>query len=385
MAVTVSSVLILNSKQVKLTLSELKQGQVYQLGVSNLKDIDGVTVTAGPKSFTGIGVAPRVSAAAYNDTTHIDIDFNEAMANNAALTTASNYVVSGASSPNTSGVVRNSATQVTIALDASMVTGDYTVTVSNVTDLAGNTIDPAHNSSSFSAVVGHWGGHPTLSDDLIAHYKLEGDAVDSSPHGYNGTFPDGSPSTVAGKINNALAFTSPQKMNIAANALFNGLNAFTMSIWVKIPTVASLSWHTLCGRHGQCVLAVVGDGEHQGKVWMGTFHIPGSPILCQTLTLVTLSDNVWYHVVGQFNGVDWTYIYINGVQRASGNFGAALTLVDSTHPIRIAMMQNNMEIDGNEDIRAPLEGVADEVSFWNRCITSDEITYLYNSGSGVPY
>jgi hypothetical protein len=93
-----------------------------------------------------------VSAATFIDNTHVDVVFDQAMANDAVLITTTNYVLSGVDTPIVSNVLRTNATTVRLTVPFTAI-GLYTVTVSNVTNLAGDIIDPAHNSANFVAAL----------------------------------------------------------------------------------------------------------------------------------------------------------------------------------------------------------------------------------------
>lgn len=87
------------------------------------------------------------------------------------------------------------------------------------------------------------------------------------------------------------------------------------------------------------------------------------------------SANTWYHAVFVADGTNLT-VYVNGVQRAQSAFaydisyGADATLI----------------IGGRDSANGwAFNGRLDEIGMWNRALTTDEITALYNSGSGLPY
>ena len=87
------------------------------------------------------------------------------------------------------------------------------------------------------------------------------------------------------------------------------------------------------------------------------------------------SANTWYHAVFVADGTNLT-VYVNGVQRAQSAFaydisyGADATLI----------------IGGRDSANGwTMNGRLDEIGMWNRALTTDEITALYNSGSGLSY
>lgn len=119
-------------------------------------------------SFTGIGLKPTVTSAASITATTVRVNFSEAMSPNAALLLAANYTFTpaGGSAARTAVSVvaepGSAPTYVVVTLDgpATLGTNNYTVTVSNAgpTDLAGNTVDPAHDDATFSGLGAPIGG-----------------------------------------------------------------------------------------------------------------------------------------------------------------------------------------------------------------------------------
>jgi hypothetical protein len=87
------------------------------------------------------------------------------------------------------------------------------------------------------------------------------------------------------------------------------------------------------------------------------------------------SANTWYHAVFVADGTNLT-IYVNGVQRAQQSF-----------PYSIDYGSDAVLIIGGRDAANgwTMNGRLDEIGVWNRALTTDEITALYNSGSGLPY
>ena len=132
---------------------EMLQGGAYEVEVSNVQNmyasvIDPLFDTA---SFNGIGIAPEVSSAAVQDEFTVRVVFNEDMKNNVALTTPTNYSFTGGLVAGS--VSRINATTVDVTVNEMKQGQAYTVTVSNVEDIAGNTIaGPPLNQAGFSGI-----------------------------------------------------------------------------------------------------------------------------------------------------------------------------------------------------------------------------------------
>ncbi len=93
--------------------------------------------------------APSLLNASYSDATHITICFNEAI-DNALLTNAANYSVSGAIGTPITAVSASSGTCVVLTLGSSMADqNSYTVTFSTLADCNGNVVNPISASFTF--------------------------------------------------------------------------------------------------------------------------------------------------------------------------------------------------------------------------------------------
>ena len=87
-------------------------------------------------------------------------------------------------------------------------------------------------------------------------------------------------------------------------------------------------------------------------------------------TTTTLTNNTWYHILVTSNTTGTNY-FVNGV-----NVGT------TTYYANVASLTNYIGgyISGGPSAKV----IIDEVGYWNRTLTTSEITSLYNSGSGTP-
>lgn len=128
----------------------------------------------------------------------------------------------------------------------------------------------------------------------------------------------------------------------------------------------------------------VNDGGLFGSVHLATgfgcyidggyvkFSVAGTVVTGDTYAV---TDNNWHHIVCTRQG-DVGKIYIDGELDKQGTVSAGS--VNSISDIVIGNFGDNMptfEITGN----------IDEVGIWNKVLTEEDITYLYNNGNGFPY
>lgn len=129
-AVTVTSVNLPDALTIELVTSEHTNGQPYNVAWAGLTN-----VTDGNDDFTGAGTPPEIATVTQTGGTTIRLVFIEAMANNAALTTAGNYTVTGAT---VTTVTRINATTVDITIAARIQAASAVVTATGPQDLALN-------------------------------------------------------------------------------------------------------------------------------------------------------------------------------------------------------------------------------------------------------
>jgi methionine-rich copper-binding protein CopC len=143
----------------RLTLATPLSDGNHTVTVSLVEDEYGNVVDPAhdDDSFDCDFTKPRITVAygiPYADKTKIYIEFDEDMMDNGALIDDENYGITGASTPTILSVTKISLTKVRLNLDANLVNGNYTVSitnaVSNITDEAGNIIDPSYDDYLFN-------------------------------------------------------------------------------------------------------------------------------------------------------------------------------------------------------------------------------------------
>lgn len=132
-AVTVASAAITDAgMSITLTTSEHTNGALYNVAWA------GVTSVAdGNDDYTGTSTLPVVSSAAMTAGKVIRVTFSKSMTNNAALTTAGNYLISGMT---VASVARVDATRVDVTLTQRIPAANSTISVNGPQDTALNAV-----------------------------------------------------------------------------------------------------------------------------------------------------------------------------------------------------------------------------------------------------
>lgn len=71
-------------------------------------------------------------------------------------------------------------------------------------------------------------------------------------------------------------------------------------------------------------------------------------------------------------------LYVNAVQEVTG------TQTNSLTSLALYIMARNQSDNGNSPTGF-FDGTIDEMGWWNKALSSSEITDLYGGGSGLPY
>jgi hypothetical protein len=147
-----NAVLNSNNKDVTLTTSAHNYNQQYTLTVSNVTDTEGNTISSQANSaqylLEGDSTPPELLSANINSHTELKLSFSEPLEMQSAQN-AGNYNIDNGISVS-SAVLSGNNKDVTLTTSAHNYNQQYTVTVTNVTDLFGNTISSQSNSASYS-------------------------------------------------------------------------------------------------------------------------------------------------------------------------------------------------------------------------------------------
>lgn len=143
----------------------------YSVKAANVTDLVGNVIDAAHDevTFNGVGIMPQVSNAAAQDSVTLRITFDENMTNDAAFKNNANYTITGDTVLTKGAMAAVGAgptyTAVDLTVSEMLQGGNYSVAVSttNVTDLAGNTVDPGANSHAFTGI----GIAPTIDSIVV--------------------------------------------------------------------------------------------------------------------------------------------------------------------------------------------------------------------------
>jgi len=196
--------------------------------------------------------------------------------------------------------------------------------------------------------------------NLQGYYSMNGDSVDGSGNGNDGT--DTDISYVTGKIGQAASFNGTTSNITCGDSPFDfGTGAFTLMCWVN--TNSTTAGSIIAKR-----LGISGDGYRIGII-SNTFFFGvdtgGSEVKIQT---GTISASTWYHLAAVHTG-SRMFLYLDG------ELVSTLSKTGDT--------DNSAQLTiGNDSLSGFLDGLVDDVLVIGRSITTDEVVARYNSGNG---
>jgi len=151
----------------------------------------------------------------------------------------------------------------------------------------------------------------------------------------------------------------------------------TISFWVKLDSEFSAN--------GTCISKLWNSSQHNWRVKVASnrmvyFYLAGASSWWNYTPGITLDVNVWNHIVINMSSDSTVRFYVNGnmVREVSH------TITDWT-PSGGDTDQPLFLGNAYSWTSEPLKGCLDEVAVWSRSLWDDEITSLYNNGSGLDY
>lgn len=217
----------------------------------------------------------------------------------------------------------------------------------------------------------------SVSNSLKLYYSFDyynvtsNNPIDIATLMYNGTGTSGLRNS-SGLLNNSFNFSNQGYVNTGLN--INEAQSFSINIWFKKSSFSGTQ---------QRILSTYGAGQTESFLIdiMDTgavrFYKEISSSFTYKETSTGYNNNVWHMATFIYNGSGGEQYYIDGVNFANdtGNLSTSNT--------------QNMYL-GDATTGQPTAnaytGLLDEFGIWNNTIlTSNEITQLYNSGSGLSY
>lgn len=205
---------------------------------------------------------------------------------------------------------------------------------------------------------------------LKGYWKFEDDVLDSSGQGNNGTI-YGNPQFVNGKVDRCLSFDgSGDYVNCGNDDNLKTTGSFTFELWIKFGVFKDKAG--IISKYQQTMaseIRVISSRIFPYNRVEFYSHGSNTP---DVLISSIFSVGMWYHLVCVYDSSVGKKIYINGVEDVTDN--KIDNPVPTNYPFLIGWDYSSPDRYFN--------GEMDEVAFYHRVLTPDEILDHYNSGLG---
>lgn len=220
---------------------------------------------------------------------------------------------------------------------------------------------PSIASEEQSAVAASPALDPNSDPNLIAWWRLDGDAKDSSGHGLDGR-PVGDPPWVQGRIGGAVQLDGVDDYIDCGNSpLFAVGSQLTVACWIKIEAFTR-PWETILAKGDRSYRLSRGRGLSRLS-YFGCNRTERGPTDLSGKTV--LADNRWHHLAGVYDGANMI-LYVDG--REEARQPASGRIADANQPLCIG--------ENAERPERFLKGLVDDVRLYSRALGPEEITAL---------
>lgn len=218
-------------------------------------------------------------------------------------------------------------------------------------------------------------------DGLEVYYDAEG--AGGTPlvdvHGtYDLTETSGTIDTATGKVGAARDFEATAEteyFTAATNAVVEfGDEDFTIALWVKPESTAAIVDFVSKFDNSNYLIGEGGDAKPRFLV-----RNAGDTANITVTSTVVMSPATWYFIVARHDATADT------IDITVGDAGTLTTSSPQTVTGGISNEATAFAIGARPTPTVYTDGILDEIGIWSRKLTSDEMTWLYNTGSGRSY
>jgi len=324
---------------------------------------------AAVQMIVGLVLADPIIAAAAEDITpptvvstrgehnedEVIVEFNEPL-DRASAEAVKNYRFLPCSDVASATLAADERT-VTLTLIGGSVGPGLMLRVNAVKDRAGNMIAP--NSTAVVEVRVF-----AITDGLIGHYRLDGNALDSSQRA-NHAAEVGSPSYVPGLIGQALSLNGTDQLAQAADPGLAGNGRKSVAVWFKQDAKANKGLFSFgdSSAPGALFELLLRGGLSGGYFWGDEFYaFPAG------LPFEAYAVGEWQHAAITYDGKR-VRSYLNGLRVMQRD----LSLNTVSGPLLLG--SGNTEFSS-----AYFNGLIDDVGLWNRALSPPEVSAIHSAG-----
>jgi hypothetical protein len=205
------------------------------------------------------------------------------------------------------------------------------------------------------------------TNGLVGYWPFNGNANDMSGNGNNGIVNGATLTTDRfGNVDSAYSFDGINDFVSVPNIASNGNDSRTFSVWANLTNISNSGLSNYFISTGSASQS----STFNFRLYNGKLNIMGfenDPVA----TNASLTNSIWYLCTVTYDGTNIKF-YVNGI------------LLDTVAPFSpfTTFGQNNFFGKSNHiGWEYFLQGKIDDIGIWNRALTQQEITNLYNSVS----
>jgi hypothetical protein len=206
---------------------------------------------------------------------------------------------------------------------------------------------------------------------LVAYWKLDdglgSSAYDSAGYGNNATLIN-SVNWVDGRFNGGIGLNGAGYLRVTNSASLNISGPITFSAWINPNSI---------GKNGQ-IVSKAGADYYSGVYSLRidytntlTVRLSQGGSIVSAVTSAQILSKGWYLISFTYDGASKLSIYVNGVSvsYSGGNFSGPID--QSSKPLLLGQRESNDML---------FDGSIDDVRIYNRCLSSAEISSLFDMG-----
>jgi len=226
---------------------------------------------------------------------------------------------------------------------------------------------------------------PDLSANLVAYWKLDEtsgvNTYDSTDNNYDGSIFNSPTLGSTGILGTSYLFTKANShyIRLGHEETLMGTSDWSFQAWINVNTLSTTFY------------GIAGFWNANGTWYLTKWN--NDRICCRTgfdgnnidvLSNDVIATNNWYHIVVTWDRDTSVMMYVNGILQTDMKSISAWSTTsvggDATHPFHIGQIGNPGSYSGFY-----FDGRIDEVALWNRLLTQEDVTALYNNGEGLTY
>ncbi len=199
---------------------------------------------------------------------------------------------------------------------------------------------------------------------LVAWYRFDGDALDSSGNDLHGT-EMGGPTYEPGVFGQAISLDGTDDyVDCGSDPEFDIIDQISFTYWIKV-VAFDRQWNTVFSRGD--------DSWRSSRAGMNNFMECGMRGTSgdYLFGVTPVDDGQWHHIAASYDGTTF-YVYTDGELDASEPSTGQITL--SAYPLYIGNNSQNTDRFWN--------GLIDDLMIFNRALSQDEIQIIMQSSAG---